>query len=81
MPQSVIVFPERDFTSITGFAPNADLFVQFMRNNVMVSDARGKTDATGFLEVIHPGGRVLEQRHARHWPGGRGAGNLPQWRF
>ena len=56
MPQSVIVFPERDFTSITGFAPNADLFVQFMRNNVMVSDARGKTDATGFLEVIHPGG-------------------------
>ena len=56
MPQSVIVFPERDFASISGFAPNADLYVQVMRNNVMVSDARGKTDATGFLEVNHPGG-------------------------
>ena len=56
MPQSVIVFPERDFASISGFAPNADLYVQVLRNNVMVSDARGKTDATGFLEVNHPGG-------------------------
>lgn len=56
MPQNVIVFPERDFASITGFAPNADLYVQLMRNNVMVSDARGKTDATGFLAVNHPGG-------------------------
>ncbi len=55
MPLEIIVFPERDFTSITGFAPNADLLVQVIRNGV-VSDAEGRTDATGALEVNHPGG-------------------------
>ena len=56
MPQNVIVFPERDFTSITGFAPKADLLVQVMRNKVLINDATGTTDTTGFLEVNHPGG-------------------------
>lgn len=54
-PQDITVFPERDFTSIEGFVPNADLLVQVRRGNV-VSDAVGRTDATGFLEVNHPGG-------------------------
>ena len=56
LPQEITVFPERDFTSISGFAPNADLLVQLIRNRVAVGEARGKTDATGFLEVNHPGG-------------------------
>ncbi len=55
LPQDVTVFPERDFTSIGGFAPNADLLVQVRRNG-LVSDAVGRTDSTGFLEVNHPGG-------------------------
>lgn len=55
LPKNIIIFPERDFTSISGFAPNADLLVQVRRTGV-VSDAVGRTDATGFLEVNHPGG-------------------------
>ncbi|WP_231379571.1 hypothetical protein [Polaromonas sp. CG_9.11] len=55
LPQDVTVFPERDFTSIAGFAPNADVLVQVRRGGV-VSDAVGRTDVSGFLEVNHPGG-------------------------
>ncbi len=55
LPLEVTVFPERDFTSITGFAANADVVVQ-LRRGAVVSDAVGRTDATGFLEVNHPGG-------------------------
>jgi hypothetical protein len=54
-PMSVTVFPSRDFTSIEGFAKNADVLVQVRRSGV-VSDAVGRTDATGLLEVNHPGG-------------------------
>ena len=56
LPQDITVFPERDFTSISGFAPNADLLVELVRQNVVVSNAAGRTDASGFLEVNHPGG-------------------------
>jgi hypothetical protein len=55
LPLEVTVFPERDFASITGFAANADVLVQ-LRRGAVVSDAVGRTDATGFLEVNHPGG-------------------------
>lgn len=55
-PQAITVFPQRDFTSIEGFAPNADLLVQVRRDGTVVSDAVGRTDATGLLEVNHPGG-------------------------
>ena len=51
----VTVFPSRDFTSIAGFAKNADVLVQVRRGGV-VSDAVGRTDATGLIEVNHPGG-------------------------
>lgn len=56
LPQEITVFPERDFTSISGFAPNADLLVELIRQNGVVSNAMGRTDATGALEVNHPGG-------------------------
>ena len=55
LPQAITVFPERDFTSIEGFRPNADLIVQIRRAGV-VADAVGRTDGNGFLEVNHPGG-------------------------
>ena len=56
LPLEITVFPERDFTSISGFAPNADLLVELVRQNGVVSNAEGRTDATGALEVNHPGG-------------------------
>lgn len=56
LPQEITVFPERDFTSISGFAPNADVLVQVRRAGVVSSDAVGRTNADGFLEVNHPGG-------------------------
>lgn len=56
LPQEIIVFPERDFTSISGFLPNADLLVQVRRSGAVSGDAVGRTDATGFLAVNHPGG-------------------------
>lgn len=51
----ITVFPSRDFTSMEGFAPNADVLIQVRRSGV-VSDAVGRTDAAGFIEVNHPGG-------------------------
>ena len=56
LPLDITVFPERDFTSISGFAANADVVVQLRRGVVVISDAEGRTDATGHLEVNHPGG-------------------------
>ena len=57
MPQEIVVFPERDFISATGFAPNADVQVQLRRpGGAGNRNANGRTDATGFLEVNHPGG-------------------------
>ena len=49
------VFPSRDFISIAGFAKNADVLVQARRSGV-IGDAIGRTDASGFIEVNHPGG-------------------------
>lgn len=54
-PLDVTVFPSRDFVSIEGFAPNADVLVQVRRSG-LVSDAIGRTDVTGSIEVNHPGG-------------------------
>ena len=47
LPQDVTVFPQRDFTSIAGFAPNADVLVQVRRAGVVSSDALGRTDEIG----------------------------------
>jgi hypothetical protein len=55
LPRAITVFPERDFISAEGFVPNADLLVQVLRNGVL-SDATGTSNASGLLEVNHPGG-------------------------
>ncbi len=55
-PQFITIFPSRDFVSVEGFAPNADLAISVRRDGNEVSDAVGRTDATGLLEVNHPGG-------------------------
>lgn len=55
LPQAITIFPERDFTSLEGFRPNADLLVQVRRAGI-VADAIGRTDGSGFMEVNHPGG-------------------------
>ena len=56
MPQEIIVFPERDFTVLSGFAADADMLVELVKPNGAVTRAEGRTDSTGFLEVNHPGG-------------------------
>ena len=56
LPQGITIFPSRDFVSVEGFAANADLAISVRREGVEVSDAVGRTDATGLLEVNHPGG-------------------------
>ena len=61
LPQSVIVFPERDFASMSGFTPNADLTIQLVRkdgsgNESVVADAAGRTNDVGLVEVNHVGG-------------------------
>ena len=55
LPMEVTVFPSRDFTSMAGFAKNADVLIQVRRSGV-ISDAVGRTNATGSIEVNHPGG-------------------------
>ncbi|MBA2961979.1 MULTISPECIES: hypothetical protein [Ramlibacter] len=55
LPKAITIFPQRDFVSIEGFAPNADLLVQVLRGGVL-SEATGRTDSSGLLEVNHPGG-------------------------
>jgi len=56
LPQELIVFPERDFVVVDGFAPDADVIVAVLRDGTLVADAVGRTDDAGFLEVNHPGG-------------------------
>jgi hypothetical protein len=56
LPQGITIFPSRDFVSVEGFAANADLAISVRRDGAEVSDAVGRTDATGLLEVNHPGG-------------------------
>lgn len=55
LPMDITVFPSRDFVSIGGFSNNADVLVQ-VRRGVLVSDAVGRTNAMGAIEVNHPGG-------------------------
>ncbi|MFC5512234.1 hypothetical protein ACFPOU_13995 [Massilia jejuensis] len=55
LPMDITVFPSRDFASIAGFSNNADVLVQVRRGGV-VSDAVGRTNAMGAIEVNHPGG-------------------------
>lgn len=54
-PHSMIIFPERDFVSLTS-DPNSPLTVEVLRAGSVIATASGTTDATGLLEVNHPGG-------------------------
>lgn len=60
-PKSVIVFPDRDFVSISGYGRNKDLAVRVLRNGVGIGAAEGRSDNApapdnGIFEVNHPGG-------------------------
>ena len=55
LPHDVTVFPQRDFVSVTA-EPSSAIRVDVLRNGVNVGTATGTTDATGLLEVNHPGG-------------------------
>ena len=55
-PLEVVVFPERDFVVTEGGPGNLALNFAIIRNGVTISTAAGTTDATGLLEVNHPGG-------------------------
>jgi hypothetical protein len=53
----IIVFPERDFVAVAGYAAGANLQLVVRRPNVgVIGSARGTTDRSGLLEVNHPGG-------------------------
>lgn len=56
LPQAITIFPSRDFVSVEGFVPGADLAISVRREGAEISDAVGRTDSTGLLEVNHPGG-------------------------
>ena len=56
LPRDITIFPERDFVAIDGYRANTNLNVNVIRGGDVVGTARGTTDATGFLEVNHPGG-------------------------
>jgi large repetitive protein len=55
-PLEVVVFPERDFVVTEGGPGNLALDFAIIRNGVTIGTASGTTDATGLLEVNHPGG-------------------------
>lgn len=60
------VFSERDFVSVEGLPANQALVIEIYRPNLastapetawkLIGQAAGSTDATGFVEVNHPGG-------------------------
>jgi hypothetical protein len=56
LPPDAIVFTMRDFVSMSNLLPNADLIINSVRNNVVNGTANAKTNASGFVEVNHPGG-------------------------
>jgi len=56
-PHSLIVFPARDFISATGYSPNAKYRFELVRGaQTYKSDTDILADATGTIEVNHPGG-------------------------
>ncbi len=55
-PHSVIAFPARDFISATGFTPGASYSFTLIRGGQTYQSAPFPADATGTVEVNHPGG-------------------------
>lgn len=56
MPHAPTVFPDRDFVSAEGYAPDTDMRILVLRNGVKIGEAFGTTDSSGLIEVNHPGG-------------------------
>ena len=54
--RGIIVFPERDFISASGYAPHATANFEVRRSNVVIGTASQAVDASGTVEVNHPGG-------------------------
>jgi hypothetical protein len=68
-PHSVLVFPVRDFTSGSGYAPTDLVTVEVIRNGTVVGIARGVVPVDdlatpgfdGLVDVNHPGGGCWAQ--------------------
>ena len=50
LPLDITVFPERDFVSVEGFRPNADVLI-VVRRSGQVGEASGRTDEIGRAHV------------------------------
>jgi hypothetical protein len=55
-PHSLIAFPARDFISATGYTPGASYHFTLIRGAQTYQSASFAADATGTIEVNHPGG-------------------------
>ena len=55
-PHSLIAFPARDFISGTGYTPGATYFFTLLRGGQTYLSGSLAADATGLIEVNHPGG-------------------------
>ncbi|WP_458779931.1 fibronectin type III domain-containing protein [Arthrobacter sp. D3-16] len=57
-PGNIEIFTKRDMVAIEGYAAQAgqDATIRVSRGGNLIGVARGVVDATGFLEVNHPGG-------------------------
>jgi hypothetical protein len=62
-PHVVTVFPQRDFVSLTGYAPGEQIKFEVFRADlaaagalILVGSASGTADSAGVLEANHPGG-------------------------
>ena len=55
-PHSLIAFPARDFISATGYTPGATYSFSLIRGGQTYQSAPFQADATGVIEVNHPGG-------------------------
>jgi hypothetical protein len=55
-PHSLIAFPARDFISATGYTPGEPYFFSLIRGGTIINSGSQAADATGLIEVNHPGG-------------------------
>ena len=55
-PHNVIAFPARDFISATGYTPGATYSFSLLRGGTLFTSGQQVADATGTVEVNHPGG-------------------------
>ena len=68
-PHSLIAFPARDFISATGYTPGATYQFTLIRAGQTYLSAPLAADATGLIEVNHPGGTCWTVRTPDIRPG------------